>query len=161
VNLVVLAPQWLALLLVALLLAASVEDAVRLRISNVTVLLVLVACIVGGIVVGPELPLWQNLAVFVGLLAIGTPMFAAGKLGGGDVKLFAAVGLWFDLLGAFRLVMAVVLAGGALALLIVALRAFNWSEATRKRVVVLRPNGGIPYGVAIAAGALIAMALQR
>jgi prepilin peptidase CpaA len=31
----------------------------------------------------------------------------------------------------------------------------------RRRVVLLRPRGGIPYGVAIAAGALIAMALQR
>lgn len=160
-NLVALAPQWLALILVVLLLAASVEDALRLRISNITVLLVLVAGIVGAIVLGPELRLWQNLAVFVGLLAIGTPMFAAGKLGGGDVKLFAAVGLWFDLLGSFRLVMAVVLAGGVLALLIAALRAFNWSEATRERVVVLRPKGGIPYGVAIAAGTLFAMALQR
>ena len=35
------------------------------------------------------------------------------------------------------------------------------NEETRRRVVLLRPRGGIPYGVAIAAGALIAMVLQR
>lgn len=160
-NLVVLAPQWLALVLIVLLVAASVEDCVRLRISNIIVVLVLAAAIAAAIAVEPEPRLWQNLLVFVGLLAIGTPMFAAGKLGGGDVKLLAAVGLWFDLMGAFRMIMAVALAGGALALFIIALRSFNLSEAARQRVIVLRPKGGIPYGVAIAAGALFAMALQR
>ena len=124
-NLVVLAPQWLALVFSALLIAAAAQDAVRLRISNVTVLLVIVAAIVAAIIVGPELSLWQNFAVFAGLLAIGTPMFAAGKLGGGDVKLLAATGLWFDLSGALWMLLDVVLAGGAVAILIIALRFIN------------------------------------
>jgi prepilin peptidase CpaA len=59
------------------------------------------------------------------------------------------------------MILAVVLAGGLLALVVLILRAFGWSEEIRRRVVLLRPRGGIPYGVAIAAGALIAMALQR
>ena len=59
------------------------------------------------------------------------------------------------------MIVAVALAGGLLALLILLLRAFGWSDDIRRRVVLLRPRGGIPYGVAIAAGALIAMALQR
>ena len=160
-NLAVEAPQWLALTLVVLLLAAAAEDAVRLRISNITVLLVIVAAVIAAVVVGSALTLWQNLAVFVALLAVGTPMFAAGKLGGGDVKLLAAVGLWFDLKGALWMLLDVVLAGGVLAILIIALRSLGWSEKIRRRVVLLRPGGGIPYGVAIAAGALIAMGLQR
>ena len=160
-NLAAGAPLWLALLLTVLLVAAAAEDAARLRISNVTVLLVIVAAVAAAVVVGPRLPLWQNAAVFAALLAVGTPLFAAGKLGGGDVKLLAAVGLWFDLGGAGRMRVAVRLAGGLLALLILAARLPNWSEGARRRVVVLRPGGGIPYGVAIAAGALIAMALQR
>ena len=160
-NLAVEAPQWLALLFAVLLLAAAVEDAVRLRISNITVLLVIVAAVIAAFVVGPDLALWQNLAVFAALLAVGTPMFAAGKLGGGDVKLLAAVGLWFDLKGALWMLLDVVLAGGVLAILIIALRSLSWSEKIRRRVVLLRPGGGIPYGVAIAAGALIAMGLQR
>lgn len=160
-NLAAEAPQWLALILAILLVAAAVEDAVRLRISNVTVLLVLVGAVVAALVVGPELRLWQNLVVFLVLLAIGTPLFAAGKLGGGDVKLLAAAGLWFDLSGALWLLLAVALAGGVLALLVLVVRSLGWSEEIRRRVVVLRPGGGIPYGVAIAAGALIAMALQR
>jgi prepilin peptidase CpaA len=161
VNLAAEAPQWLALLLAVLLVAAAAEDIVRLRISNVTVLLVIAGAAFTAIFIGPEVRLWQNLAVFAGLLAIGTPLFAAGKLGGGDVKLLAAAGLWFDLLGAARMFVAVAVAGGVLALLVLLARLPNWSEGARRRVVVLRPGGGIPYGVAIAAGALIAMALQR
>jgi len=161
VNLAVEAPQWAALLLIALLLAAAAEDAVRLRISNITVLLAIVAAVIAAIVVGPTLALWQNLAVFAALLAVGTPMFAAGKLGGGDVKLLAALGLWFNLKGALWMLLDVVLAGGVLAILIIALRSLGWSEKIRRRVVLLRPGGGIPYGVAIAAGALIAMGLER
>jgi prepilin peptidase CpaA len=88
-------------------------------------------------------------------------MFAAGKLGGGDVKLLASAGLWFDLAGALWLLVAVALAGGVLALLVLVLRTIDWSDEKRRRVVLLRPGGGIPYGVAIAAGALIAMAFQR
>ena len=160
-NLAVAAPQWLALIVAVLLLAAAIEDAMRLRISNLIVLLVLVAAVVAAVIAGPELALWKNLVVFLGLLAIGTPMFAAGKLGGGDVKLLAAVGLWFDFAGALWMILAVVLAGGLLALLILLLRSFEWSEETRRRIVLLRPRGGIPYGVAIAAGALISMALLR
>ena len=160
-NLAADAPQWLALVVAVLLLAAAAEDAVRLKISNLIVLLVLVAAVAATIIAGPQLALWKNLVVFLGLLAIGTPMFAAGKLGGGDVKLLAAVGLWFDFTGALWAILAVVLAGGLLALVVLILRAFGWSEEMRRRVVLLRPRGGIPYGVAIAAGALITMALQR
>ncbi len=160
-NLTAEAPQWLALILAILLIAAALEDAVRLRISNLTVGLVLVAAIVAAITAGFDLRLWQNLVVFLVLLAVGTPMFAAGRLGGGDVKLLASVGLWFDLAGAVWLLVAVALAGGVLALLILLIRSINWSEEIRRRVVLLRPGGGIPYGVAIAAGALIAMAFQR
>ena len=160
-NLPAEAPHWLALILAILLVAAAIEDAVRLRISNVTVGLVLVAAIAAAVLAGIELRLWQNLTVFIILLAVGTPMFAAGKLGGGDVKLLAAAGLWVDLGGAVWLLVAVALVGGVLALLVLVIRSFGWSEEIRRRVVLLRPGGGIPYGVAIAAGGLIAMALQR
>ena len=160
-NLAAFAPQWLALILAVLLVAAAIEDAIRLRISNITVSLVLVGAVAAAVLAGPEMRLWQNLVVFLGLLLVGMPMFAAGKLGGGDVKLLAAAGLWFDFAGALWMLIAVALAGGVLALLVLVLRAFDWSEQLRERVVLLRPKGGIPYGVAIAAGALIAMAFQR
>lgn len=160
-NLAISAPQWLALVLAVLLIAAAIEDGIRLRISNITVGLVLAGAIVAALVVGPQLALWKNLVVFLALLAVGTPMFAARKLGGGDVKLLAATGLWFDFHGALWMLICVALAGGVLALIVLILRAFSWSEKLRERVVLLRPRAGIPYGVAIASGALIAMWLER
>ena len=160
-NLALLAPQWLALVLAILLAAAAVEDAIRLRISNITVLLVIVSAIAAAVIVGPQFGLWKNLVVFVAVLVIGTPMFSAGILGGGDVKLLAAAGLWFDFTGALWMLVDVAIAGGVLALVVLALRAIGWSQKIRDRVVLLRPKGGIPYGIAIAVGALIAMTLQR
>ena len=160
-NLAAEAPLWLALVFAILLLIAAAEDAMRLRISNVTVLLVIFAASAAAVIAGVQLGLWQNLVVFLVLVVAGTPLFAAGKLGGGDVKLLAAVGLWFSIKSAATMLIAVLLAGGVLALVVLVLRAVRWSDAARERAVILRPKGGIPYGVAIAAGALIAMALQR
>ena len=160
-NLAWFAPQWLAFLFAILLVAAAVEDAVRLRISNITVGLVLLGAIVTAFVLGIELRMWQNLALLVAALLVGTPLFGRGILGGGDVKLLAATFAWFNLSAAPTVLMAVALSGGVLALLVITLRSFNWSDKTRQRAVVLQRRGGIPYGIAIAAGALITMALQR
>lgn len=155
------APLWLALVLALLLIAGAVEDAARLRISNVTCALTAAAAIVAMGLVGLEPAAWQNFAVFAALMAVGTVLFSAGKLGGGDVKLFAATGLWFDLNGALTMMTYVLLAGGVLALVILGLRMFGWSEPARRRVQLLRSNAGIPYGVAIASGALTSVAVLR
>ena len=159
-NLAAFAPAWLTAILILLLLVAAAEDAWRLRISNWTCLAILLAALLAMVLVGPTWALWKNGALFIGLLVIGTPLFAAGKLGGGDVKLLAVSSLWFDFGGAIRMILAVAIAGGLLALILIALRKVQWSEATLARVPVLRRRGGIPYGVAIAAGALITIALQ-
>lgn len=160
-NLAAEAPLWLALIFAILLVVAAAEDAVRLRISNITVLLLIIAAIVAAITAGLVFGIWQNLVVFAVLLVAGTPLFAAGKLGGGDVKLLAAAGLWFGIKSAAWMLIAVMLAGGVLAIVVLALRMFSWSEAARDRVVVLRPKGGIPYGIAIGAGVLLTMTFQR
>ena len=160
-NLVFDSPQWLVLVLALLLVVAAVEDAARLRISNLTSGLILAGAVAAAFIEGLETGVWQNIVGFAALLAGGTPLFAAGKLGGGDVKLLAASGLWFDIMGALETLVYVFLSGGVLALIIIALRMFGWSEAARQRVHLLRPKGGIPYGVAIAAGVLISIALTR
>src|SRR3954467_5641710 len=103
-NLVATAPLWLLVLFALALIAAAVEDGLRLRISNVTSLTVLAAAVVAAIIAGPSWALWQHVAVFVGLLMLGTAAFSAGWLGGGDVKLLATIGLWFGLRDALSLV---------------------------------------------------------
>lgn len=159
-NLAAFAPAWLTAILIFLLLIAAAEDAWRLRISNWTSLAILLSALVAMALIGPTWALWKNGAIFIGLLVIGTPLFAAGKLGGGDVKLLAVSSLWFDFGGAVRMILAVAIAGGLLALILLALRRLKWSEKVLANAPVLRRRGGIPYGVAIAAGALITIALQ-
>lgn len=160
-NFIPLVPSWLAWAFGALLVAAAIQDAMQLKISNVTCGLVLLGGIVAALVIGLDVDMWQNLAVFAGLLAIGTPLFAAGKLGGGDVKLFATAGLWFGFDGAWRMAITVLLMGGLLAIIIVTLRHFSWSARARERAIILRPRAGIPYAVAIAAGGLLTIVVQR
>src|SRR5688572_598475 len=121
-NLILLSPDWLFWILASLLLLAAVEDSVRLRISNWTCLAIMVAAFAAMGLAGIDWALWQNFALFAGILLVGTPMFAAGKMGGGDIKLFATTALWFDLSGGFLALMWVLLAGGLLALLVLAIR---------------------------------------
>jgi prepilin peptidase CpaA len=160
-NLAITAAPWLAALFAALLALAALEDLWRLKISNWICAAIIVAAFVAVILAGPVAQLWQNVAVFAALLVVGTPLFAYGKMGGGDVKLFAATGLWFDLAGAGRMIVAVLVAGGLVAIFVIMLRTVEWSQQWRERVAVLRPKGGIPYGVAIAIGALGSLAIGR
>jgi prepilin peptidase CpaA len=155
-NLLVTAPAWLIFILLLALAAAAVEDAWRLRISNLTCLAVFLLAGLAAALHGPSAGLWQNLAVFAALLVLGTLAFSAGALGGGDVKLLAALGLWVDLRGALWLLAAVFFAGGLLALLfIVARRALRLNSKRERR------ERRIPYGIAIVAGMLAFTAAQR
>jgi prepilin peptidase CpaA len=81
------------------------------------------------------------------LLAIA---FYAGMMGGGDVKLAAALALWFSPEVTLRFLVLMSIAGGALTLVLLALHRAKRREG--------RP--AIPYGVAIAIGGL-AILTQR
>jgi len=76
--------------------------------------------------------------------------FYAGMMGGGDVKLAAALSLWFTPAGTIKFLVLMSIAGGVLTLGIVA-----WHRAKKREG---RP--AIPYGVAIAFGGL-AILTQR
>ena len=154
-NLLVTAPSWLAVLLVLCLAAAAIEDARRLRISNLTSLAVLAGALAAMAIVGPSLDLWQNFAAFAAILVLGTVAFGAGLMGGGDVKLFAALALWVDLRGAFWLISAIFVAGGLIALVYIAVRAIRGSGRGKRK------QNRIPYGLAIAGGAAVLLLLVR
>ena len=102
-NLAATSPLWLVWLLGALLAAAAIEDAMRLRITNLICLSVLVLALVGVAMAHATIDLWQNFAVFTSVLVAGTFLFSAGKLGDGDVKLLATLSLWFSFRGALML----------------------------------------------------------
>jgi prepilin peptidase CpaA len=98
------------------------------------------------------LPLWPNVAmqaaVAAGVFALLAAAFCAGMMGGGDVKLAAALALWFSPLSTLRFLVLMSIAGGVLTLLIVAVH--------RVRKKPGKPQ--IPYGVAIAFGGLAILA---
>lgn len=156
-NLITFAPPWLITLLALLLLTAAVEDAWRMRIANLTCLAIALLALVAMALHGFGLPLWQNAAVFAGLLAIGTAAFATGNVGGGDVKLLAALGLWFNLAGAMWLLAASFLAGGLLAAIMIVTRLLR---ARHSGGSLRRAGGKIPYGVAIVAGTAFVLTAQ-
>ena len=159
-NLFASSPEWLMWLLVGLVVAAAAQDAVQLKISNVITAGVFVGAVVALILGGLELRLWQNALVFALVLAVGVILLSHTSLGGGDVNVFAAVSLWSDLRTAVSLIAAILLCGGVLALAILLLRVVAPS-AIADRVKTMRRGGGIPYGVAIAAGCLVVIATSR
>jgi len=74
--------------------------------------------------------------------------FQMGMMGGGDVKLAAALALWFPPLVTVKFLVLMSLAGGVVTAL--ALLAHRWARREG------RPK--IPYGVAIAFGGLAILA---
>lgn len=145
----VAAPAWLVGLLLALLMIAAIEDGWRLRISNLIVLAVAATGVAAMAFVGIGWEAWQPLLLALAILVVGTPLFAAGWLGGGDVKLLAASGTWFMLDGGWKMLAAVAVIGGVLTLIALSLRHFQLRET---RIALLRRGVGVPYGIAISVG---------
>jgi len=96
----------------------------------------------------------------VGMLAVGIAMFVMKWMGGGDAKLMAAASLWLAWPGLMPFILYTGLAGGALALGLLAMRSAwvrPYAAAGPSWVGRLAtPGGAAPYGVAIAIGALAA-----
>ncbi len=95
----------------------------------------------------------------VGALAVGFFLFAANIFGGGDAKLLAATAIWTGYPGFPHFLLWMALAGGALALSILAARTLIRQAETQPAFVhrLLKPRGGVPYGVAIMIGGLMAI----
>ncbi|MBT5267401.1 MAG: hypothetical protein HOL85_21395 [Rhodospirillaceae bacterium] len=139
----------------ALLVTAAVHDSRFFLIPNW--LCLVVALIFPIYATTSSTPvLWPvSLATAGVVLIFGLIAFARGWLGGGDVKLLAAVSLWAGLSGLSTLFIVMTVAGGALTMFVVTL---TWARS----LFHLSPVGAaspaatirIPYGIAIAAGGL-------
>jgi len=94
------------------------------------------------------LSLWPDIAIQLLLaacvFALFAFMFAMGWMGGGDVKLLAAISLWLPLVSMLQLLVAMSLLGGLLTLAFMAFHRLRKAPA----------NPEIPYGVAIACAGL-------
>lgn len=90
-------------------------------------------------------------------LIVGMGLFKLGMIGGGDAKFYAATAIWFSLQSAFQLLLYVSVSGLALlAILILWRRISDRIRGTRSGL----SRRGVPYGVAIAAGALALLASE-
>ena len=106
----------------ALLVAASCFDVLSLRIPNVIPLgLVVLFALQLLVEPGVHAPLDHFLAMAVTLLIL-LPVFALDMLGGGDIKLLAAVALWLGMQKLAALLVLVGIVGGIFALLWLATR---------------------------------------
>ena len=169
---------WLRLVLLApYLTALAVMDARTRKLPN--------AWTLGGLAAGIAVQAgWNGLAGVRNALG-GAAVCALFLLipylvraaGAGDLKLFAACGSFTGLSGAVTLLLAVSLAGFVLAVaLLVARRAglprlkhafrsvFDWRYDRKAGAAALPPveseSGRVPFGIALAAGTLIAVALE-
>lgn len=157
----VLITSLVLVLYAVLVLYSAWSDAKSLRIPNWTSLSLMgvfaIAVLVNGM--GLDIITW-HLAAGVLTLVLGIVLFALGYFGGGDAKLLAACALWvgWDNLVAF--IFAVVLVGGVLSLLVILLRKGLglWPDWLVKSAEGLfTPDKAVPYGIAIAAGAMIVL----
>jgi prepilin peptidase CpaA len=144
-----------------LMVFAAIGDLFTYRIPNWLCLTIVALFFPAAFMAG--LPLatigWHLLAGF-GALALGFGVFAIGWFGGGDAKLLGAATLWFGWPDSMRFAVYAVLAGGVLALVVAAWSALQVDHEVRgwtwfKKAFALKPN--VPYGVALAAGALLAL----
>jgi prepilin peptidase CpaA len=138
--------------LAAILVVAAVTDVRTYTISNRLNLTVALLAPVywASIALSPWPGVAIQLAAGVAVFTILAGAFYAGMMGGGDVKLAAALALWFSPVSTVKFLVLMSLAGGVLTLGFLA-----WHRARKGRG---RPE--IPYGVAIAFGGL-AILTQR
>ncbi len=147
---------------IALVLVAAAYDLWNLTIPN-PLTFGLAGLFVAVALLNPlAVPWLSHLGAGLLVFLAGAVMFRFGLFGGGDVKLWAATSLWIGLDALPVHLIYVALLGGALALLLVAVRTFvPWLLASlpfmRDRPLprVLTPGEGIPYGLAIAGSALL------
>ena len=136
----------LVVLLALMLVWAAVVDVRTFTISNKLNLAIALMAPLFWWATGVDL--WPDaairVAVAVGVFILFAIAFQLGAMGGGDVKLAAALALWFAPGDTVRLIILMSLAGGLLTLVVLGVHRARKKEG--------RPE--VPYGVAIAFGGL-------
>lgn len=94
-------------------------------------------------------------ATGIGVLLVGMLGWSRGWIGGGDVKLFSAVALWAGPVGLIPLIVHTGIAGGALSLFWLSSKPLRFLAVRAGLPVALTPPKHIPYGIAIAAAAVL------
>jgi prepilin peptidase CpaA len=133
-------------ILVLMVLAAAIWDLRTRMIPNGLNAAIALTAIpfwwASGMKLWPDVTI--QLGIGVALFAAFAVAFALGAMGGGDVKLIGALGLWLPPSAVAPLLIIMSLAGGVLTI----------GMLVRHRLARHRHQLEIPYGVAIAVGAV-------
>ena len=147
-------------LLPALAIVAGLKDLTSMTIPNWISGLLILGFFPTALVVGlPLQTVAAHVAVAFAALFVGMGMCALRWVGGGDAKFMASACLWLGVTGSGMFLLWTGVMGGlfCLALLFARFHARPYLVRTPTWFQsLMEPKGDIPYGVAIAAGALIA-----
>ena len=143
----------------ALMAFAASSDLFTMTISNRLSLALVGGFAVLTVLSGMSLPvIGLHLAAGALVLVISFVLFTQGWIGGGDAKLAAATALWFGFDYLFDYLVYASIFGGVLTLLILQFRHMVLPELLAKQPWIQRlheRSEGVPYGIALAASALI------
>jgi len=147
------------LLFPALMAFAASSDLFTMTISNRLSLALAAGFLLLAAVTGMGLhDFGMHLAAGALVLAVAFALFSQGWIGGGDAKLAAATALWFGFGHLLDYLVYASLFGGVLALVLIQFRKLPLPAPLARQHWILRlheKGGGVPYGIALAAAALI------
>jgi prepilin peptidase CpaA len=147
------------LLFPALMAFAAASDLLTMTISNRVSLALAAGFLILALLSGMGFyDILSHLGAGFGVLTVAFACFAMGWIGGGDAKLAAVTALWFGFGHLMNYLVYASLFGGALTLLLLQFRQWPLPYALRGQTWLLRlhaKDSGIPYGIALAIGALM------
>ena len=147
------------LLFPALMAFAAASDLFTMTISNRVSLALAAGFLVLALASGMEpSEILSHLGAGVGVLAASFVCFAFGWIGGGDAKVAAAAALWFGFGHLLNYLVYASLFGGVLTLLLLQFRQWPLPYQLAGQAWLLKlhaKESGIPYGIALAIGALV------
>jgi prepilin peptidase CpaA len=138
---------------------AAAMDLLTMKIPNRISVLMVLAFFPLALLAG--LDVWaiaDHVGAGVIMLVLGVLLFIPGWFGGGDAKLMAAIGLWIGADNLMAYMLYVALSGGLIAAAFFSARSVPLPRVLLGEAWALRlhrHDTGIPYGLALAAGALL------
>ena len=146
------------LLFPALMAFAAASDLFTMTISNRVSLALVAGFLILALASGMGFPeILSHIGAGATVLAVAFGCFAMGWVGGGDAKLAASAALWFGFAELMNYLLYASLFGGVLTILLLQLRQLPLPYALTGQTWLMRlhaKESGIPYGIALAIGAL-------
>jgi prepilin peptidase CpaA len=147
------------LLFPALMAFAASSDLFTMTISNRLSLALTGGFFLLALIIGMSLAtLGMHLAAATLVLVIAFIFFSQGWIGGGDAKLAAATALWFGFAHLLDYLLYASLFGGVMTVLLLQFRRLMLPQMLARHQWIARlhdAGAGVPYGIALAAAALI------